>query len=210
MMIITTQVQHPAQKIEKAPGSRLAAILHPVRLRIILALQGGRLTTQEIRTRMPDVPQATLYRHISHLIQAGVVEVVGRTQVFGTVERTLALVEGQTLASPEEFAKLTPEEMTQYFSIFLGALLEIFSKYARIPDRDFGRDSVTFVTQTVNLTPEEARELRTEIHRRMAEWGKNPALEGRQRRTLAFCSIPHVTNTEARVSPEQEESNSND
>ena len=208
MMIITTQVQHPASKIEKAPGSRLAAILHPVRLRIILALQGGRLTTQEIRTRMPDVPQATLYRHINLLLQAGVVEVVERTQVFGTMERTLALVEGQTLLNPEDFAKLGPEEMTQYFSVFLGALLEVFNRYAQTPNRDSGRDGLSFLTETINLTPEEARELRAEMRRLMGEWAKNPALEGRQRQTVAFCSIPHVTNLEVRVSPEQEESES--
>jgi hypothetical protein len=159
---------------------------------------------------MPDVPQATLYRHISHLLQTGVVEVVERTQVFGTIERTLALVEGQTLAKPEEFAALTPEELTQYFSVFLGALLEIFSRYARVPDRDIGRDGVSFMTETVYLTSEEARELRTEMRRLMEEWAKNPALEGRHQQTLAFCSIPSVTNTEAHVSPEQEESKSND
>lgn len=209
-MLITTQISHPPTQVEKAPGSRLATILHPVRLRIVLALQGGKLTTQEIRTRMPDVPQATLYRHISHLLQAGVVEVVERTQVFGTQERTLALVEGQTLARPEEFAASTPEELTQYFSIFLGALLEIFDQYVHTSSRDFGRDSVTFVTERVNLTPEEAQEVRMEMHRKMEEWAKRPDTEGRQQRTLAFCSIPHATNSEAHVSSEQVESKSDD
>ncbi len=41
-------------------------LLHPVRLRIVQAFLADRaLTTSELRTELPDVPTASLYRHIA-------------------------------------------------------------------------------------------------------------------------------------------------
>ncbi len=56
----------------------LDLILHPVRLRIVHAMSGGRTrTTSELCTSLPDVPRTTLYRHVGLLAEAGVLEVVG-------------------------------------------------------------------------------------------------------------------------------------
>lgn len=37
---------------------------HPVRLRVIIALGGRTLTTKQLAEALPDVAQATLYRHV--------------------------------------------------------------------------------------------------------------------------------------------------
>jgi len=67
-------------------------LLHPVRLRIVQAFLGDRaLTTGELRAELPDVPPASLYRHIARLVDAGVLGVVSERRVRGAVERTYIL-----------------------------------------------------------------------------------------------------------------------
>ena len=66
-------------------------LLHPVRLRVVHALSGGRtLTTAQLRARMPDVSKATMYRHISLLALGGILEVDGEERVGGTINAGIA------------------------------------------------------------------------------------------------------------------------
>ena len=53
-------------------------VLHPVRLQIIQAFLGDRaLTTSQLQSEIPEVPAASLYRHVGRLVHAGVLAVVG-------------------------------------------------------------------------------------------------------------------------------------
>src|SRR3712207_7514085 len=64
-------------------------LLHPVRLRIVQAFLGDRtLTTADLRSELPDVPVATLYRHVGVLAEAGVLEVVGERRGGGGPQGT--------------------------------------------------------------------------------------------------------------------------
>ncbi len=47
-------------------------LVHPVRLRIVHAMSGGRvLTTSDLCARLPDVPKATVYRYVGLTFAAG-------------------------------------------------------------------------------------------------------------------------------------------
>ena len=52
------------------PG-RSDILLHPVRLRIVLAVANDEITTADLAERLPDVATATLYRHIATLLDKG-------------------------------------------------------------------------------------------------------------------------------------------
>jgi hypothetical protein len=59
-------------------------------LRILQAFLGDRaLTTTELRTELPDVPAASLYRHVARLVDGGVLANApkpGRKRrIFGTI-----------------------------------------------------------------------------------------------------------------------------
>src|SRR3712207_1545009 len=97
---------------EKGEGVATAdLLLHPVRLRVVQALLGGRaLTTGELHTELPDVPAATLYRHVGVLADAGVLEVVAERRVRGSTERTYRLVAAAASVGPGEAATMTAEE----------------------------------------------------------------------------------------------------
>ncbi|WP_366479588.1 hypothetical protein [Demequina sp.] len=63
-----------------------------MRMRVVLALGVDDLTTKELRTRMPDVAQASLYRAITRLVDAGIIAVVKRRQRGGAMERVYRVV----------------------------------------------------------------------------------------------------------------------
>ena len=50
-------------------------VLHPIRIRILMALAGEHRTSQQLADNLRDIPQATLYRHIARLAKAGIIEV---------------------------------------------------------------------------------------------------------------------------------------
>jgi len=85
-------------------------LLHPVRLRIIGAFLGDRkLTTADLRAEFPDVPPTSLYRHIGHLIDAGVLDVVAERRVRAAVERTYVLRAAPPV-SADDLASWTPND----------------------------------------------------------------------------------------------------
>lgn len=76
-------------------------LLHPVRMRILQALfDADPLTTAQLRDRLPDIPAATMYRHIAVLADAGVLEVVDEKRVRGTVERSYRVRKEQAVIDP--------------------------------------------------------------------------------------------------------------
>jgi Helix-turn-helix domain len=58
--------------------SRTDVVLHPVRSRIVRSLLGSeRRTASELTRLLPDVPLASLYRHLGALVDGKVLRVVG-------------------------------------------------------------------------------------------------------------------------------------
>src|SRR3712207_7243752 len=92
-------------------------LLHPVRLRIVQAFLGDRtLTTADLRSELPDVPAATLYRHVGVLADAGVLAVVGERKVRGAAERSYRLELPAASVDEEDAAAITPEEHRRAFA----------------------------------------------------------------------------------------------
>lgn len=130
-------------------GSPLAEMItHPVRLRIIQQLAGRSLTTTQLREALPEVKQATLYRHISALLEADMLAVVEERKVRGAVERTLALGEQSAHVDQEGLRAVTDAQLREAFVVFLGELAADFDAMLDsgvTSDRDllgFGRGPV--------------------------------------------------------------------
>jgi hypothetical protein len=165
-------------------------LLHPVRLRIVQAFLGDRaLTTAELRELLPDVATATLYRQVSTLATAGVLEVVGERPVRGTTERTYRLRTEAAAVGPEEAAKLSPEQHQQAFLTFVAGLLTDFDRYLDRGDVDLGRDLVGYRQTAVHVTDAEFRELIAELGAVLTRWRALPP-EGRTRRLVTTILLP--------------------
>jgi Helix-turn-helix domain len=105
-------------------------LLHPVRLRVVKAFLGDRaLTTAQLAAELSEVPVGSLYRHISRLTKAGVLQVVAERRVRGAVERTYALRLAAAQLQPEEVAAMSREDHAHAFIAFVAGLLGDFDRY---------------------------------------------------------------------------------
>jgi DNA-binding transcriptional ArsR family regulator len=133
--------------------------LHPVRLRIVHALSGGRvLTTAELGARLPDVSQATVYRHVGTLAEAGLLDVAGEQRVRGFVERSYRLRPERAVISAEKAAAATLDDHRRVFTTAMAVLLAEFGSYLD-GDPDPADDQVGYRQHAIWLTPAEREKL---------------------------------------------------
>jgi hypothetical protein len=166
-------------------------LLHPVRLRIVQVFLGDReLTTGQLRDELPEVPTASLYRHVATLVDGKVLEVVTERKVRGTFERTYRLNPANARVSGEEAATMDVEAHRRAFMTFVAALLGDYDRYLARAEVDLARDRVGYQQLALNLTDAEfdelAAELREVIRRRQAL----PAAPERVRRLLSIMVMP--------------------
>jgi DNA-binding transcriptional ArsR family regulator len=167
-------------------------LLHPVRLRIILATAGRQVTAQQLATELPDVPQATLYRNINTLADAGILNVVEERRVRNTLEKTYALPEQDLRLSKEDLENAEPEDYVRMFTQYLGLQLGYYVRYIQHGDVDFARDNVVFHMFPVYLSKEERQELEQAINALLLPYAKNKPTPERQRSIIGLSSLPDV------------------
>lgn len=129
--------------------------LHPVRIRILAAVAGARRTATDLAGLLPDVPQATLYRQISTLAKAGLLDVVEERKVGGATERVYALAKEGLTPTAEALAAASQEEHARYFTAFVGTLLSEFSRYLTREHIDLVADGVGYQQLVMHLNEEE-------------------------------------------------------
>lgn len=138
----------------------LDLLLHPVRLRIVHAMTGGRiLTTSDLCARLPDVPKTTVYRHVSLLAEAGVLEVEGEQRVHGAVERRYQLCPARVRIRPDMAASMSLEDHRRAFAAAMAALLADFNAYLDREQADPTADSVGYTQIPLWLSQGELAEL---------------------------------------------------
>jgi len=166
-------------------------LLHPVRLRIVQAFLGDRaLTTAELRGELPDVPPASLYRHIARLVDAGVLNVVGERRVRGALERTYVLRVSAASVNLDELERMSREDHRQAFMAFVAGLLGDFDRYLSREQIDLLRDGVSYRMAAFWLDDAELAELATDLLRVLQPRLANPPRPGRRRRILGTVLIP--------------------
>ncbi|WP_049561805.1 helix-turn-helix domain-containing protein [Nonomuraea sp. SBT364] len=164
---------------------------HPVRLRVVHAMRGGRmLTTSELCARIPDVSKATVYRHVDLLVAGGVLEVAGEQRVRGAVERRYRLRQDRAVIDAELMATLTPDDHRRGFAMAMTTLLAEFSAYLDREHADPVADLVGYRQHAVWLSPDELAELITELRAAIAPRLANRAGPGRARYLLSPILFP--------------------
>lgn len=169
---------------------RARALLHPIRVRIVTALQDRQLTPRQLSAFLDDVPLTTLYRHINLLLEAGMLEVVAERRVHGTVERVFTVVEAATYLSEEDRALLTAEDITGLVGALSGAVQEVFHRYVRNMPLPPPPGEVSFLVRSLYVTEEQYQALRQYLLELMHSPCNQAPEEGEQRRMIAFFSAP--------------------
>ncbi|MDE0573449.1 helix-turn-helix domain-containing protein [Demequina sp. B12] len=151
--------------------ARAHLLMHPVRMRIVLALFSEALTTKELSEVLPDVPQASLYRAVGELKNAGILEIVSEERRGGAIERTYRAIQGSALMSHEEFTSGQPEEFMAAIQAFADQIVATTSRYVGTSENNSWRQGkFTFRHASMWLTDQEREDMRAELSQVLAKY----------------------------------------
>ena len=185
--------------------TKVDVILHPVRMRVILALNSRRtLTPKQLAAELKDVAPATLYHHLNLLTDAGITQVVEERLVRGTLrEKVYTLSEVPNLLSPDEVAHASKDELRQLFLSFVSKLISDHDHYLDLKEGNYYTDA-GYHQHPVNLTDEEFVQFSQELNAALLPWLKQEPAPGRRRHLLTTFLIPELE----RETPENDENDS--
>ena len=132
-------------------------LLHPLRMRVVLVLGTDDLTTKQIHERLPDVAQASLYRAVSRLVDAGIITVVERNRRGGALERVYRVAVTPEVAT----ASATPEEFVAASEALARSLSLDAARHAAAGE--WSPRSAGLLHENVHLSREQFELLRLEL-----------------------------------------------
>ena len=171
-------------------------LLHPVRLRIVLAMAGDEVTTSDSARRLPDVPQATMYRHVARLAHAGILEIVDEQRVRGAVERIYRVNTARASINADGAAEMSAEEHLQAFTTFVGILIETYGRYLDTPGSTPATDGVSFRQARLWLTNSELEGLVADVTTALAPYLDLKDTSERRPRLLSTILMPEPVLTD--------------
>ncbi|MGO1052869.1 helix-turn-helix domain-containing protein [Crossiella sp. CA198] len=169
----------------------LELLAHPVRLRIVHAMSGGReLTTAQLCARLPDTSKAMVYRHVDLLATAGILAVAEERRVRGAVERRYRLRHDRAAVDAEAVAAATPDDHRRVFATAMAVLVAEFNAYLDRESSDPAADLVGYRQHAVWLSREELEELIGELRRVLVPRLTNQPAADRARYLLSPILFP--------------------
>ncbi|WP_371602616.1 helix-turn-helix domain-containing protein [Streptomyces sp. NBC_01220] len=169
----------------------LELLAHPIRLRIVHAMGGGRvMTTTQLCARIPEASKATVYRHIDLLATGGILEVAEERRVRGAVQRHYRLRRDRAVIGPDSIRDLTPDDHRQAFATAMTALLAEFNGYLDRDGADPVADQVGYRQHALWLSPGELDELITGLRAAIAPKLSNRPTSERTQYLLSPIHFP--------------------
>ena len=166
-------------------------LLHPVRLRIVHALSGGReLTTAQLRARMPDASKVTVYRQVALLAEGGFLEVAGEQRVRGAVERRYRLRQDRPVIDADAAAAMTLEDHRRGFAAAMAVLIAEFNAYLDRDGADPAADGVSYRQGMLWLSPAELAEMTRKMLAVLHDSAANKPAPGRAPYLLSPILFP--------------------
>jgi DNA-binding transcriptional ArsR family regulator len=178
------------------PQHVLEAMLHPVRMQIMLALAGSQgMTSLQIAERLAGVPQATLYRHINRLLKAGILLVIEQRPVRGTVEKVYTLNSAaQTRLGNEAVSGLSKEDHLRFFTSFAVTLIDEFSRYLKQSKTvDFAADGVGYHQLVLNMSDAELVDFSLALNQALMPFIQSREAPERKKRIFTTILMPEAT-----------------
>ncbi|MEH7502103.1 helix-turn-helix domain-containing protein [Neobacillus drentensis] len=171
--------------------STVDVILHPVRMRIIQYLINQKLTAQQLKELLPDIPQASMYRNLKKLVETEVIHIVDEIPNRGTVEKVYSIHNpSKASIGPDDLNKLSRDEHLSLFIKFMANLMGEYERYLSQEHIDLVSDGVTFRQASIYVTEDEHLEFIKELSTAYLKVINNEPKKGRRRRTFATIMIP--------------------
>jgi DNA-binding transcriptional ArsR family regulator len=176
---------------DRRPVDTLDLLLHPIRLRIVHVMSGGRTgTTSDLCARLPDVPKTTVYRHVGLLVEAGVLEVAAERRVHGAVERHYRLRRDRAVIDADAAASMSLEDHRRGFTAAMAALLAEFNAYLDREGADPTADSVGYRQGILWLGPDDLAAVIGAVRDVLLSRAGNKPAPGRSPHLLSMILFP--------------------
>ncbi|WP_040950180.1 helix-turn-helix domain-containing protein [Gorillibacterium massiliense] len=173
--------------------SRADALLHPVRMKIIQAfITGGMQTPLQLAEFMGNIPQATMYRHLNQLVNAGILEVVAERKNRGTIEKVYTLAPNGSDLQVNDYTETSADVHMEMFQKFVGLLIGDFGSYLDQEHYHLLQDGVSFRQVQLNLNDEEYSDLLQTIREQMQKYAGNQPGDGRRLRKISTIVTPEA------------------
>ena len=158
-------------------------ILHPKRMQILTTLGQRPMSGQALVRELPDISQASLYRHLSTLIKGGIVEMINEDGA-----KHYRIVAGQGRLRPDDLADLSGADLVGAFTSFCSNLIAHFADLAEGKSAmEVSAMGASFNQTTIEMTESELIELTEAMQTIIAR--RNPAKEGQVKRTYTLASV---------------------
>lgn len=157
-------------------------VMNPVRQRIfqyLLVHETG--TVKDIRKALPDIPSASLYRHMKILTDNAVLTVVGENRIRGTVESIYQLNKSALEIDDADGAGV---------QMALLSICASFAKYFAGGHADPRKDMLMLTTCTLTLTDEDFMSFLSEINRLALKYMDIEVHKGSKTRQITLISAP--------------------
>lgn len=182
--------------------SRANVILHPVRMRLLVALARRQLTARQLGELLPDVPAATLYHHLGVLTRAGLLRVVSERPIRGAVEKLYTIADDHVTLSPDELAHASREDHLRYFTIFVATLLSDFDRYLPAEGPvNLLADGAGYRETPFYLSDEELLQAATAVNQALLPFLSYQPAPNRRRRLFALVTFPDAEPADSRDEP---------
>ena len=156
--------------------------MNPIRQRIIqYLLVHEKGTVKEIKKELPDVPSASLYRHIKILNDSAFIIVVEENRIRGTVENVYSL---------NREALEVDDENGTVVQMSLLSLCAAFAKYFSSGHADPRKDLLMLTSCTLTLTDEEFIKFLTEMNEVATKYMSKPVTKTSVSRQITLVSSP--------------------
>lgn len=156
-----------------------------------MEVSGKELTPGEIAERLPEVPQATLYRHINQLREGGILEIASARPVNGATERVYRVALSQGRLTPDELQGLSAEDHLRYFTVFAASLIDAFGVYLDRADlAQIGDDGMAYNQAVIYLNDAERQQFQDAVVNLITDVLSHQPSPDRKRYTLASIVIP--------------------
>lgn len=169
--------------------SRRDLLFHPVRYRILRALNTTNLTTQGISDALGDVPQSTIYRHLRLLLKANIIVVSDSREINGITEKVYA-AHPQYHLTADEFAALSTEEHITNIELFAMTMMQ--SVATALENReDDNVMPLSYREYAFYATEEEFLEIRRSIFKLLRDAEKKHDTKDGKRHKYKFNIVTH-------------------
>lgn len=178
----------------------IKSMMNPVRIKIIREITvKGQATTKEIQAICPDIPQASLYRHIQNLLDNKILTVVSENKIRGIHEKVYAIQENPSREINQHLELVTKDETSQLFTQFMISLFSDVETYLdQVPHFNLADEQLGFVSYSLYLSNQELQAVMKEINGSLVKHLNNPCVPDRTLRkisTITTSTIPQKEKT---------------